>query len=788
MRHTLRKYLSNRGSALFMVISTMTALMISCMAMYFSVVSSRSTQYAIFNQQQSYQSATSLSDAIIASLVTGKGDFVEIGNKIKDLDVGGELSTGSNGFAAFDASGSGKEEESQVGAYMLDAKRLDDITRPDGSTERMYDIVVTVSVNGVKEVYHNIVSFELLEETKSPARPQSKVFAATGYAPNDVFLDGGWFTSDVYYDNELTFINVYGGKAMTVKGNVYASGSLTIKGKGLVIDPEDKANFCVRDTFTAYTNTFIEFDATKRGNVMIGGDCIVSNGGGIFKNADVYILGDLIVDKSYPFGNNCTYFVKGDIILKNGCWADLSNVYCDGNPDNSNNAGGGISGAIAGKWADGATGTTGNGYMTVDEMIDHLDYRTTSTPQYKWEVDTSGLPEKSFHYNLDPAMGELVYTHYLEFNEAKTKNGCIITDLTMNYNNSGGRMTLVIDTGDDPDNVYTIGLKPNRVMDGDASGKKTVFSWFPRDIAKGIESCEDTSRNATFKVLVMGRGSVVIDIPEGVTYQDDTYMSMMHYGWYAMYGGVERYYGTAGATDKEYRITHTEYQHKNNGTKPVYPEDKNFFDPFVHTFCQEGDGCVYTEIKTEECAGCGNELYEVFCDDHGTVDVYCKTCDDPLRANHAGKCANRKDTKAIDSFLNANPAIKNKLLDSSGKVIYPHTSIFLVSCDENADIRFSQRANADPNATPVMIEENTFFGFIYAPYITYKSQIGTGKDTGGIRLFGGMIVSDYIIDASYTYVSCFPDKMPEDLMDEDSIKEQLPSITDKSWKIALRAR
>ncbi len=29
MAHSLRKYLSNRGSALFMVISTMTALMIA---------------------------------------------------------------------------------------------------------------------------------------------------------------------------------------------------------------------------------------------------------------------------------------------------------------------------------------------------------------------------------------------------------------------------------------------------------------------------------------------------------------------------------------------------------------------------------------------------------------------------------------------------------------------------------------------------------------------------------------------------------------------------------------
>ena len=71
MAHSLRKYLSNRGSALFMVISTMTALMIACMAMYFSVLSSRTTQFATFFREQSYQSALSLNDMVLAGLMDG---------------------------------------------------------------------------------------------------------------------------------------------------------------------------------------------------------------------------------------------------------------------------------------------------------------------------------------------------------------------------------------------------------------------------------------------------------------------------------------------------------------------------------------------------------------------------------------------------------------------------------------------------------------------------------------------------------------------------------------------
>ena len=57
-----------------MVLSTMTALLIVVMAMYFSVVSSCSVQYAVFNQEQSYQSSISVADAVIAGLNDGKLD------------------------------------------------------------------------------------------------------------------------------------------------------------------------------------------------------------------------------------------------------------------------------------------------------------------------------------------------------------------------------------------------------------------------------------------------------------------------------------------------------------------------------------------------------------------------------------------------------------------------------------------------------------------------------------------------------------------------------------------
>ena len=106
MSQTFRKYINNRGSALFMVLSTMSALFLLVTAMYFSVVSSRSVQYAVFNQEQAYQSSISVSDALVAALRSGNAK--DLSNAILALaepatgsKTGGVLSTNGNGFAEF---------------------------------------------------------------------------------------------------------------------------------------------------------------------------------------------------------------------------------------------------------------------------------------------------------------------------------------------------------------------------------------------------------------------------------------------------------------------------------------------------------------------------------------------------------------------------------------------------------------------------------------------------------------------------------------------------------------
>lgn len=781
MAHTLKKYLSNRGSALFMVLSTMTALMVCCMAMYFSVISSRSTQYAVFNQQQSYQSAVSLSDAVISGMISGDSKFETFTNKIWNLNDGETYTTSSNGFATFDSAGAGNVDDENTGAYMLAATKLPDETLADGTVVKVYDIAITASVNGVKEVYHSILQIQQASAETPPG--VSSVFTATGYVPNDVFLDGGVFLTDVFFDNQHTIINAYGGKTLQLDGDLSCGGSLT-NNNYILIKATRPVTFAIRDTYTATANqvityaeptggTTVEKNKT-RSTVMIGGDCHLSNEAG-FKNANVYVLGDLYLNNTTLHGES-RYFVDGDVIVEDSRTYAMNYVYVNGTVKNCSNM-------PAGNWTGFAKGKATDGLLTVSEMIDLLEEKTATGIYYKWKVDTSNFMsgEQTLTFNTDKDNPKP--TAYLKYTDST--RGCVLKDLTLNHPNNGGpnSIAVVIDTGENPENVFTIKLQGNRDYRGDS--EKETFCWYPKNItpggwANGQTTWAGNGSNVPLTIIVKGRGSVVIDIPEGVTYQDDDHLKVMHYGWFVLNGGQEIYHGGTkdGKTQKEIEEL-TEYKRKgDSGTDDV------FFAQFIHRGCHTGDGCSYSKVTTtKDCSICGAKMKSIDCSVHGTVDTYCDNCQ-PNRFNREAKCENRIGKTEIDTFLASHPTMKSKMTGSDGNLIYPNVNIFLVSCDENADIRLSSRAAVNAEDPAQVFIQNGFFGYVYAPYLTFKA--GPSNSGGGmVRFLGGLTVSDYIIDDSYSFLACYPDKMPEELMGSDS--KPIYGTASKSWKIALKA-
>ena len=146
MKHRLRKYLGNRGSALFMVLSTMSALMVLVMAMYFSIVSSRAVQYKVFNQEQAYRSSISVSETIIAALDKGgtlatkqPGAATSLIDAMVKMNVGESINTDTNGFKAFGSTDPAASEEiDQLGAYTVNITRLND--EVDGINRVLLDL------------------------------------------------------------------------------------------------------------------------------------------------------------------------------------------------------------------------------------------------------------------------------------------------------------------------------------------------------------------------------------------------------------------------------------------------------------------------------------------------------------------------------------------------------------------------------------------------------------------------------------------------------------------------
>lgn len=777
MRSFLRKYVSNRGSALFMVISTMTALMISCMAMYFSVISSRSTQYAIFNQQQSKQVSMSINDAVLAGMMDGQLQYLF--DEMGKLNVGEKLTTDANGFAEF---GGDKAPDDYLGAYRMEITRLED---SDGGAY-VFDIVVTSSLNGANSIYHNIIEYSPPSGGGKPTG-DSEIFTAAGYVPNDVHVGGGRYLADMFFDNEMTYIAGYetSGTDFVFTGNVTSSGSVRV-GKAPVFKIEADADrtWAVRNKFEIFSGG-VQFKAGYKNIVLVGGDLVLGayngNPAAIF-NADVYVLGDLVLQAGDTADSNAgaRFFVDGNVKYepstawgKGSYYPDFSNLWLNGSIVPHENTDMHIKKDSQGSW-NSVAGK--DGILTVNEMIDKLGSRTESKTFYKWEINdnttkygsdgyVAELDKKSSKYNEQV----LDFTHRptIAFNYEDTK-GVVIKDTKLDCaiwemmpSGSAANLTVLVDTGESEDNIFTIRVMANRDIDGD--GKLESFCWRPTNY---------TGYGNNFNIIVKGRGSLVIDVPEGVVYQDETQNRTLHYGWFLLFGGKE--YSTTSTTGIKGEGTYYD-----SGSMTY-----NYWDlpDYVHTECNASDNCKYTELKTGvTCAICGSgELLSVKCEIHGVVgSSFCPSCEPDKKGHHEGACLNHTDREYIDTKLAGNSTWKTKMTDTKGKIIYPTCNIFVVSCAESADIRFSS------NIINETLDQNFFCGYIYAPYMTYKAWGGYGSGNF-VRFMGGMTVSDYILNDNMALMACWPDKMPIDLMSSSSQNNAIAG-GNKSWKISLKA-
>lgn len=751
MKHKFRKYISKRGSALFMVLSVMTSLIVTCMAMYFSVVSSRKTQYAIFNQQQSYQSALSLNESLLGAIYsklegTNGSGFSELAKAMFNLGVGEKLTTSGNGFSSFGAGT--KEDESQVGAYTAEITMLGSVAEGN-----LYDIAVTAMINGTQTIVRQTVVLGS-GVTAAPVNPGTKLplFTASGLVPTNSSIGMGAMYADVFYDSEFADLMPYGNQhgtnaQMKILGNLYAAGSLSVNcrisstyqkdefaikphkwyiRKDLIMSNEGGAGvFSIKFPLESeIDNSYTD----KTNRIIVGRNCTFKSDAQGFANCDLYILGDLIIEPGAKIGENVRIFVAGSVTGS----TSGTNIDVYQGEGNWNSAGGVIFSKseclseIASTTGDVKYYDWNSAYGVIDEYGNKKDIPSLGSG----DLGLSWNYEYPITWNDSKAVKDANGNKYLSY----TINSIAFTSGKYGDYDNGDGFKVTIDTGDDPNNVFVIKL--NGYLDGN-----TVFSWSPN------------YGDWPVWVITKGKGTVVFEVPDKVTYENRSYKTtVMHEGWLDPFQS-HNIRGQVGQTMMKSK--------------------------FIHHGC--GDTCCVNELKLisgktctkEDAQGnvCGEPLYRLYCPTHSLDKEVCKKCD-------ANEFTWREEGGKEVSYGTCEYRVN---LKNSG--ITPNVNIYLVMCGSESRLKFTPDKNkCDVNGINESL--SSFWGFIYAPYATLEYSAGlSGGDR--IAVVGGIAVAEFNVNEYHPYVAAYPNRTPDELMPSTCGKHELLSIDGKPWKEAI---
>lgn len=863
MVHFIKKCLSNRGSALFMVISTMTALLISCMAMYCSMTTATTSQYAVFNQVQANQSAQSIATIVFNTLAdamnpdSGAGAAAqELYAKMTELQNPGDcITTTADKFASLDPNNANATEEDidQLGAYSVTIT-----LRQDEDGNNFYDICVVSSVEGNKDAVHLSFGYSESGEEGSGGVGNFEIFTTTGYLPNDTVVDRGAFLTSLFCDTQVTYIGPYLGSPLALVGDFSTGGSVVFRKGFETMGEYNLANFkpylhpttwAIRGNFYQEQNNNDDIYLMSGSRIMVGGNADFGTkgprsftkdaGDNITKGAgivDVYILGDCYFNGNVDY-SSINLHVNGNLTLgSTTCGGNISfhGIYVNGTvtlQTSSQWQGPRIGGVIHNdptsfpKWDENAPG------MSVEEVAAELSSRTATRAYGKWVISDEKYAEgETVKIKLNgtntprdgvPALTStftLAYDNNCETAKNGTANhvGKIFTiDGFKGTANTGpAPISVILDTGDDEDNVLIIKLKGYLDMLGkrtaNASDAK-LFAWVPPE--------DNYNKDAGLLVLVKGRGSVILDLDDGVSYQDNDFQHTLHYSWFVMLGGYDytenlQYLDADGSWKsknvncyhcgnlKNGNVLHDQ-KGDNQGNEVwfdgVQMEPWSMVTALIHKDCKKGDGCsYYTNLSQQQCkiTGCGRNLTEIICPTHGVVATYCDVCEeyeftrDKLAQYNSGAtgvegfCSNRLDKPTVDRVLNQLPQWKERIKYNGGDIVYPNTNIYLISVSENTTINLAKRYTT-MSGSYQEVKENSFYGYVYAPYVTVQIIGSAGKKS--CRFVGGMVVADFIIDNIPPIAACYPDRMPDEItgIGGGQMQGNLGGKTTRSWKISL---
>lgn len=611
----------------------------------------------------------------------------------------------------------------------------------------------------------------------------SSGITATGYSTVNSSIGNGVYNMPLYFENEYTVI---GGQEYHphINSDLTCKGNLSMVLCGNPPDTSVPVTWVVgNDLELDCNNNSLRIDLKGKSyqpsRLIIGGDLISSDANTnyslyIASNTEVYVQGDVYIKKGIKIEANAKMYVKGNVYITDPTFSDYYNtLLANWNVNTTNFFVGGkiwdtkndVDAAESYYIEDykfstfvGALDVTSSDWINAWST---LDGRMNSPAYERLPVIDSedSLPHVTLLYNNDYRDADYngkTITGVTMINEELTidkyPDGVIIDDLidVAEYNrdnnitvpgsneiyspNQKNIYCTVIDTGEDPNGVFKLLVKPNHDYDGD--GINETFTWLPLKYAEYKSYCSMHPY-----VLIKGRGTLAIEVPEGTTYQAAYKEVFMHINWFTMLGGRIDYTrdGNPYVEERDMVIDRSGSTALENG--------------WIHT-ADNCDNVMCSIVQKTETDENGEAVEVHYCEIHDRKVNLLETA-----ANDCG-CSGVIEKIQIDSWISENLSGKSAeqiaaFTDSNGDTIYPNVNTLLVSNDDSAQISL---AYVDGEET---LLSNTFWGWVYAPYMNYMGKcegIDSSRTSSGTRIVGGMVVSGYCADDLYTNTYCRPDE------------------------------
>lgn len=740
-KKALLRLKSSKGSVLFFIVAMMTVLVVIASAAYYAVTSARKQVEVRYEGEQAYQSALALND--IVSDYIGNNMSNAMVQAIADLAVGESVTTtssdGSEGFS---------ELTGGMGDYKVVIKKL---KANDAEGIHTIQIQTIVDVDGEESVVTTVGEFQV----KTQQYSFDRFFTSTGYAPNDVIVSGVTITSTLFLDNEYSQFGDNDGSnsGIALNAEIIAAGSVRFNNAPINTDGDDDVDVTIGN------NAYFYFPAgvlsLKGRTLRVGGSMAqLNNCYSIDTDTPVYIVGDYYAaaasSSSAPddaiyvngdlvvFGNmtfNGTIYVNGNVFVDSSHNQSKianrlvvgGNVYTHNFPDYKKTAYFGSDKAtIKGSFIDCETainltltesttaeelraeidkiqaenGAGANSYVwpsdallceSLEEVVANINEKI-GNPQYiNWDLedkffeDGALIPQTDI--NFDMVNWKIDFVKTLSARDATTY---VIGDITFPVNY--GRFGLIFDTETDGgyEDIYVY-LKPNCYWD---SATKTMKADDPTQFDHFMWNPPGNGNDNPFHVLVKGKGSLIMVLPDGVKYVANSQSFVGHVGLF----------------------------------QKIVDDGDFVNDPAILDGRSDKGFKAVSAVK------------------------------DAIAPKIVG------DGGANPGLLDENSRFNSAILaetGDSGTQTYIHNNVFLVTVDMNAEMDFQA-------------QQNFFAGFIYAPYMTFKSS-SSGSQAG---MLGGMIVSDYCMDkTSNIYICSVPydyyDRFVTATTEEEKEKERV---------------